>query len=268
MSDEQMTTNDNPVQENNTVLGSGSDNQDWKSTLPDELKNDATLQNFNNVEDLAKTVVHQQKRLGNTISIPKTDEEYNDVYTKLGRPEDATKYTVNIPEDYQPFFEQRNLEEFTNVAHKIGLSDKQVGALLEYQMNTIKHEEENEPAEISRQKAETESVLKQEWGYDYDKKVAAADRALAVYGDDELKDLITNSTAGNNPAVIRFFARLGQEVTEDMAQNTQNNRLSVSPLDAKDEIAKIMADNTHPYHKGDETAAEKVRQLHEKAYGN
>jgi hypothetical protein len=226
MSDEQMTTNDNPVQEeSNTVLGSGSDNQDWKSTLPEDLKNDATLQNFKNVEDLAKTVVHQQKRLGNTITMPKTDDEMEQVYTKLGRPEDPSKYTVTIPE-------------------------------------------ENEPAEISRQKSETESVLKQEWGYDYDKKVAAADRALKVYGDDELRDLITNSSAGNNPAVIRFFARLGQEVTEDMAQNTQNNRLSVSPLDAKDEIAKIMSDANHDYHKGDETAVEKVRQLHEKAYGN
>ena len=59
MSDEQMTTNDNPVQD--TVLGSGSDNQDWKSSLPEELKNDATLQNFKNVEDLAKTVVHHKK---------------------------------------------------------------------------------------------------------------------------------------------------------------------------------------------------------------
>tara|TARA_A100001015_G_scaffold305295_1_gene397814 strand:+ start:1446 stop:2255 length:810 start_codon:yes stop_codon:yes gene_type:complete len=269
MSDEQMTTNDNPVQEeSNTVLGSGSDNQDWKSTLPEDLKNDATLQNFKNVEDLAKTVVHQQKRLGNTITMPKTDDEMEQVYTKLGRPEDPSKYNVTIPEDYQPFFEEKNLDEFKNVAHKIGLNDKQVGALLEYQMNTIKHEEENEPAEISRQKSETESVLKQEWGYDYDKKVAAADRALKVYGDDELRDLITNSSAGNNPAVIRFFARLGQEVTEDMAQNTQNNRLSVSPLDAKDEIAKIMSDANHAYHKGDETAVEKVRQLHEKAYGN
>ncbi len=74
-------------------------------------------------------------------------------------------------------------------------------------MNLLKYQDK-------RQK--TESILKQEWGYDYDKKVAAADRALAVYGDDELKDLITNSSAGNNPAVIRFFARLGQEVTEDM----------------------------------------------------
>jgi len=41
-----------------------------------------------------------------------------------------------------------------------------------------------------------------------------------------------------------------------------------SVMKYKDEIAKIMADNTHPYHKGDETAVEKVRQLHEKAYGN
>ena len=268
MSDEQMTTNDNPVQESSTVLGSGSDNQDWKSSLPEELKNDATLQNFKNVEDLAKTVVHQQKRLGSTISIPKTDEEMNEVYTKLGRPEDPSKYTVNIPQDYEPYFEKENLDQFKNVAHQIGLNDKQVGALLEYQMNTIKHEMENEPAEISRQKADTENVLKQEWGYDYEKKVQAADRAFSVYGDDELRELITNSSAGNNPAVIRFFARLGQEVTEDMAKNTQNNRLSVSPLDAKDEIARVMADGNHPYHKGDETAVEKMRQLHEKAYGN
>ena len=268
MSDEQMTTNDNPVQESSTVLGSGSDNQDWKSSLPEELKNDATLQNFKNVEDLAKTVVHQQKRLGSTISIPKTDEEMNEVYTKLGRPEDPSKYTVNIPQDYEPYFEKENLDQFKNVAHQIGLNDKQVGALLEYQMNTIKHEMDNEPAEISRQKADTETALKQEWGYDYEKKVQAADRALSVYGDDELRELITNSSAGNNPAVIRFFARLGEEVTEDMAKNTQNNRLSVSPIDAKDEIAKIMSDANHPYHKGDETAVEKVRQLHEKAYGN
>ena len=34
------------------------------------------------------------------------------------------------------------------------------------------------------------------------------------------------------------------------------------------EIAKIIADNTQPYHKGYETAVEKVRQLHEKAFGN
>ncbi len=63
MSDEQMTTNDNPVQENNTVLGSGSDNQDWKSTLPEELKNDATLQNFNKCRRSCKNCSTSTKKV-------------------------------------------------------------------------------------------------------------------------------------------------------------------------------------------------------------
>jgi hypothetical protein len=269
MSDEQMTTNDNPVQEQETttVFGSGSDNQDWKSSLSDELKNDATLQNFKDVESLAKTVVHQQKVLGSRIPLPKTEEEYNEVYTKLGRPEDPNKYETNIPEDYQQYFKQENLDEFKNVAHKIGLNNNQVNALLDYQINSIKFEQENEPASIAAEKSQTEQILKQEWGYDYEKNVRAADRALDVYGDDELKNLMTNTSAGNNPAVIRFFAKLGSEVTEDMAKNTQNNRLAVSPLDAKEEIQKIMNDSNHAYHKGEQTAVEKMRQLHEKAYG-
>jgi hypothetical protein len=97
MANEQTTTNDNPVE--NTILGSGSDNQgDWRSSLPDELKNDATLQNFKDVESLAKTVVHQQKVLGSRIPIPKTDEERSELYTKLGRPESGEAYDFTIPD--------------------------------------------------------------------------------------------------------------------------------------------------------------------------
>lgn len=270
MSDEQMTTNDNPVQEEqvSTVLGSGSDNQDWKSSLSDELKNDATLQNFKDIESLAKTVVHQQKVLGGRIPLPKTDEEYNELYNKLGRPEDPNKYEVNIPQEYQQYFKKENVEEFKNVAHKIGLNNKQVNALLDYQVNSIKYEMDNEPASMAAERDQTTQALKQEWGYDYDKNIRAAERALNVYGDDELRDLVQNTNAGNNPAVIKFFARLGAEITEDMAKNTQNNRLAVSPLDAKEEIQKVMNDANHPYHKGDQMAVERMRQLHEKAYGN
>jgi hypothetical protein len=69
-----------------------------------------------------------------------------------------------------------------------------------------------------------------------------------------------------------MFAKLGGEVTEDMAKNTQNNRLAVSPLDAKQEISQVMSDNKHPYfdpnHREHKEAVEKMRQLHEKAFGN
>ena len=275
MIEETTTTEDNPIAETSapaetTVLGSTeSDNQDWKSTLSDDLKNDPTLSNFKDVESLAKTVVHQQKVLGSRMPIPKTDEEKLEVYNKLGRPETADKYEVSIPNDYQSYIPEQNLNEFKNVAHKIGLNNEQVKALVDYQINTINYEMENQPAQIEASRIESEKTLKEEWGYNYDKNVSKAKRALQVYGDPEIMELM-NTEAGNHPAVIKMFARLGEDVTEDMARNTQNNSLAVSPLDAQDEITSIYDDPKHAYHdpkhRDHAAAVERVRQLHEKVF--
>ena len=274
MADEQTTTNDNPVEEavqSSTILGSGSDNQeDWRSSLPDELKNDATLQNFKDVESLAKTVVHQQKVLGSRIPIPKTDEEKSELYTKLGRPESGEAYDFTIPETHKSHFNEDQVKEFRNVAHQIGLNNDQTKALIDFQVKSVDHELQRRSTDLSVAKRDTEDLLKKEWGYDYDKQVRNAERALNVYGDDEIKQLM-ESDAGNNPAVIKMFARLGAEVTEDMAKNTQNNSLATSPLDAQSEIDNIFSDPKDPYHdnmhKDHKNRVEYMRQLHEKRFG-
>ena len=274
MADEQTTTNDNPVEEavqSSTILGSGSDNQeDWRSSLPDELKNDATLQNFKDVESLAKTVVHQQKVLGSRIPIPKTDEERSELYTKLGRPESGEAYEFTIPETHKSHFNEDQVKEFRNVAHQIGLNNDQTKALIDFQVKSVDHELQRRSTDLSVAKRDTEDLLKKEWGYDYDKQVRNAERALNVYGDDEIKQLM-ESDAGNNPAVIKMFARLGAEVTEDMAKNTQNNSLATSPLDAQSEIDNIFSDPKDAYHdnmhKDHTNRVEYMRQLHEKRFG-
>ena len=121
MIEETTTTEYNPVAETSapaetTVLGSTEgDNQDWKSTLSDDLKNDPTLSNFKDVESLAKTVVHQQKVLGSGIPIPKTDEEKMEVYNKLGRPETADKYEVSIPTDYKQYMPEEQVNQALSI---------------------------------------------------------------------------------------------------------------------------------------------------------
>ena len=278
MSDEQMTTEsqDNPEttdQSSGSVLGSGTvgDNQNWRDALPEELKNDPTLQNINDIESLAKTAVHQQKMIGSRIPLPKNEEEKAELYSKLGRPEEPNKYEVDVPQDYQQYFREEGINEFKNVAHKIGLNNEQVKALMDFQIAQINHEVENQGNNLNVQREEVEQTLKQEWGFDYDKNVRAAQRALQVYGDEDMLELM-NTEAGNHPALIRMFAKLGSEVTEDMAKNTQNNRLAVSPIDAKQEIEQIMSDTKGPYfdanHKDHKATVEKMRQLHEKAFGN
>ena len=253
-----------------TVLGATNDNGDWKSSLPDELKNDATLQNFKDVESLAKTVVHQQKVLGSRIPIPKTDEEKSELYTKLGRPESGEAYDFTIPDTHKSHFNEDQVKEFRNVAHQIGLNNDQTKALIDFQVKSVDHELQRRSTDLSVAKRDTEDLLKKEWGYDYDKQVRNAERALNVYGDDEIKQLM-ESDAGNNPAVIKMFARLGAEVTEDMAKNTQNNSLATSPLDAQSEIDNIFSDPKDPYHdnmhKDHKNRVEYMRQLHEKRFG-
>ena len=254
-----------------TVLGpSESDNQDWKSNLPEDLKNDPTLKNFKDVESLAKTVVHQQKQMGNRIPIPKTPEEQMEVYNKLGRPETPDNYEIIVPETHTEYLGADQIKEFTNVAHNIGLNNDQVKQLVDFQVKSIDAQAQRYQADIAVQKQQTEEALKKEWGHEYDLQVRNARRALQVYGDPEINELM-NGEAGNIPAVVKLFARLGKDVTEDMAQNTQNNNLATSPLDAQQEITDIMDDPEHPYHDGKHRehlqAVEHMRQLHEKVFG-
>jgi hypothetical protein len=276
--EEQTTTEVNPTPEvapqpvaQETVLGpSESDNQDWKSTLSEDLRNDPTLKNFKDVESLAKTVVHQQKQMGNRIPIPKTPEEHMEVYNKLGRPETADKYEVAVPETHTEYIGEDQINQFKNVAHNIGLNNEQVKQLIDFQVKNIDAQAQRYQTDIAVQKQHTEESLKKEWGHEYDMNVRNARRALQVYGDPEITELM-NGEAGNIPAVVKMFARLGKDVTEDMAQNTQNNNLATSPLDAQQEITDIMDDGEHPYHNGKHRehlqAVEHMRQLHEKVFG-
>ena len=121
MADEQTTTvQDNPVQET-PILGSGaSENQDWRSSLNDELKNNPTIQNIKDLESAANTLVHQQKMIGSRIPIPKTDEERAELYTKLGRPETSEKYSFTIPETHSNFLMKNKLHNLRMLPIKLG----------------------------------------------------------------------------------------------------------------------------------------------------
>ena len=272
MADEQTTTvQDNPVQET-SILGSGaSENQDWRSSLTDELKNNPTIQNIKDLESAANTLVHQQKMIGSRIPIPKTDEEKAELYTKLGRPETSEKYNFAIPETHSKFFNEEQVKQFKNVAHQIGLNNDQAKALIDFQVKSVDFENQKRDSEMTVGKKNTEEMLRKDWGYDYDNKVRSARRAMSVYADNELMELL-DTEAGNHPSVVRLFARLGEDITEEMAKNTQNNKLAVSPIDAKGDIQKIYSDAKHPYHNAGhpehKNAVEQVRQLHEKVYGN
>jgi len=267
MSEEMVTkTTDNAE----VVAPVESGNQDWRSGLSEELRADPTLSSINDVESAAKTLIHQQKMMGSRIPIPKNDEEMNELYSKLGRPESADGYEVEVPQGYEQYYPEEMMNSFKQTGHDLGLSPKQMQGLVEWQKGSVDYQMNQEQVAGDATGVQTEEVLREEFGANYDKSLSAAQRALRVYGTPELQQKLSDPRFGNDPDLIRLLANAGKDITEDSAQGTANNSLVMSPLDAKMRIEQINGDKSNAYWDATspkhQDAQEEMRQLFDKAY--
>ena len=85
----EQPSENNVTELNNTpTINQQIDN--WKDTLPDDLKAEKALESIQDIPGLAKSYIHAQKMIGSDkIPVPNkyaTDEDWQAVYNKLGRP--------------------------------------------------------------------------------------------------------------------------------------------------------------------------------------
>ena len=75
----------------------------FKELIPEEYKEEKALQNFSTMDDFVKSYLSAQKLVGaNKVAIPNkmaTDEDWDEVYKKLGRPATPEDYKYSFGED-------------------------------------------------------------------------------------------------------------------------------------------------------------------------
>lgn len=244
-------------------------NTDWKASLSDEIRNEKSLENISDIESLAKGYVHAQRLVGaDKIPVPNkfaTEEDWNKVYEKLGRPKSADEYKFNLPEDKT--VDEAALKSFAEQAHKLGLLPGQADGVVKFYNDMIGAElaEANTIAEAARNKATTE--LKTEWGQAFDQKIAAANQVVAsVFPQGFMSMNMEDGTKlGDNPAVIKAFAMLAERMGEDKIVQSDGPMMQ-TPKQIDKEINNLTApgsaywDKNHPNH---QTAVEEVLALRE-----
>ena len=73
----------------------------WYDSLPQDMREDQNITKFESVEVLAKSWQHAQKMIGaDKIPMPQTDDDWSNVYTRLGRPYEANLYNIEAPEGF------------------------------------------------------------------------------------------------------------------------------------------------------------------------
>ena len=245
-------------------------NTDWRAALSDELRADKSLENIKDVPSLAKSYIHAQKLVGaDKIPVPNkhaTEDDWNAVYEKLGRPQSADGYKFNLPEDQK--VDEQGLKVFADHAHKLGLLPNQAEGMVKFynQMKASEIAAADSTATAGRQKAIDE--LQTEWGQAYNQKLTAANNVVSeVFPKGFMSMNLEDGTKlGDHPAVIKAFATLADKMGEDKIPQAEGPSY-LTPKQIDKEIATIQApgsaywDKNHPNHR---VAVEEVLALREK----
>lgn len=264
-----------PVEQTDTADTQAA-NDDWRTILPEDLRDNPTIGKYKDVGALAAAHINLQSHLGREkIAKPVTEDDWNDVYNFLGRPEAPDAYKVELPEDLpdpvKAQFSDQNIASFYQTAHQLGLTQDQVAGLAKWQAENTASQFQAAEQASQQSLEEAERAMRQEFGRGYDQNIRAAQRAIEDYGGDELAAILDQTGLGNNPAVIKAFAKIGKAMTSDKdllgAQNGGDD--GMTPDEAKAEASRLMAnpaymDKRHPEHN---KLVTEVRRLFEQAYG-
>ena len=260
------------VVQNNTEATEAVSNQEinFKDLIPESFKEDKSLNNFNNMEDLLKSYKHAQSLVGaDKIPVPNkhaTEEDWNEVFKRLGAPEK--------PEDYKYDFKDQEMDsqqvsEFNKTAHKLGLLPKQAEGLIKYYNEMNGNIAENQEDQAAKSQLVTETELKKEFGPQFSKRLDQAKKlAVNSLGSDFLENtyLKDGSRLGDNLSVIKAFSQLADKLSEDEIIKGDGSEY-MTAKDLEKEINELTQEGsaywskTHPNHKKSVDEVLKLREL-------
>lgn len=254
-----------------------SDGLTWdqiKQAIPEELRNDKSLEPITSVEGLVKSYIHGQKAIGkDKISLPDkhaTEEDWQEVFKKMGNPESLDEYKYSLEGDSA--LSEDVMDKVKEAAHKAGVLPWQ----FEKVVNVLNKEglaqtEAQQTEAQNRYQAEVEKLQK-EWGKNYDTMVRRANAAFKEFMPDKAeREAFIESGLGGDPRVVKILAQASKLLNEDVFIGQGDGHLGgVTPDEALAKARDIQGDPNHPYrnpsHPNHKSAKEEVAALYKIAF--
>ena len=223
----------------------------WKETISEEFRNDPNISKFTEIDALAKSYINATRMIGtDKVAVPNqnsTEDHWNEVYDKLGRPESADKYKLETKSEVVPI-EETAVKQFAENAHALGLNNKQAQGILDFYKNSMEQTAKQTQIDAETAQAQAQQVLRQEWGKSYDVNIQKAASLAKANMKAEVLDLPMKdgSRLGDNPDVIKGFAKIADMLSEDKIISTESENVNQG-RDYDSEISQIINDKSGPY---------------------
>lgn len=227
-------------------------------SLPEDLRMEPSLRNFTDPAALAKSYVHAQRMIGaDKIPLPgksATDEDWANVWAKLGRPQDPSGYELKVGGE---FLGDGELEAFRKSAFEAGLNNRQVDRMAKFLEETVTGARTAGEQMAEKAVYEAEQELRQEFGQAFEQRMAMAfNAAKQLLGDADILDevrLADGRMLGDHPQIVRMFAKLAEQIGEDNLLG-ETTEMIMTPQEASMRIAEMTRrdgpywDKLHPEH--------------------
>lgn len=267
-------TSKSAVVESVPVLA-GEKSKSFSDMLPEDLRNEANLKDFKDIGGLAKSYLSAQRMLGGAVKIPtpesaaedkadffnkikdidgvlvspKTEEERQAFLTKLGRPEEASKYDfASLEREVNPATVpnvKEMLDEFKPAAFELGLTNDQATDLIKMKLKSEFAMQEQKAREAEATKEATISELKTLWGDNFKGKYQSAVSMANLMREQhpEAATALLTGPAGNNIALIQLLADMHKITQEKSHEGSQTSSVIPSAKKAIDIIEQLRGDS-------------------------
>ena len=248
----------------------GSLSEGWQASLPEDLRENGSLQSFTNVADIARSFVNTKKMVGErTVALPNENtspEERAEFFNQLGRPETPEGYELARPAQLPEgmMYDEKRESSMLAKAHELGLTKAQMQGLADADNAYLQSAFADHGA---LQAAEFESAvtsLKDEWRGDFDRNLDVANRAVREFG---LSEMLEAKGLADDPAMVKAMHNIGLQLLESKGPDGSP---ATSP-DLQSQIDGIMNDLSHPFHtrnmSGHDKAVELMNRLHAQQVG-
>jgi hypothetical protein len=238
---------------------------DWTQSLNPDLQTYVAKKGFKDPSSVLESYVNLEKLRGvpedRLLKLPEHPDapEWNDVYTRLGKPASADDYGIVAPEGDTSGFADWAKDAF----HGLNLTTDQAQQLMKgYEAFSAKHMEAKE-TEYQNQFEAKQKALRQEWGSAYDEKLKHANTAVKKFGIDQDQVAALERTMGAD-VFAKVMSQVGQYMGEDgFVGGASGGQLAMTPAQAKAELQTLKADKNwlNKFASGDVKAREEKAKL-------
>ncbi len=248
----------------------------WREGVSEEFASDPSLADINSLDDMVKSFIHAQRMTGkDKIPLPGDDatkEDWDNVYDRLGRPENPQEYQMEAPDEipegfvYNTDHEQKMRELF----HAEGLTNKQASAIWSKIQEETANNFKGFVSGVNERLTNEHAELNKEWGVKRKENLELAGWVAREFGGESFVKFLNESKIGQEPQFLRVAAAIGAKLGEDRQNVQTKSSGSLTPAEAMSKITAIQSDPKHAYHVGDATghkeAVEKMAGLYAMAF--